>query len=46
MAILPWIPEFFRPWSNKRSPIISRLPADMQRYVGNVLGRLDDLPAF
>lgn len=48
MAILPWTEEFFRPWSRPRmvSPILSRLPEDMRRYVGNVLGRLTDLPQF
>lgn len=46
MAIMPWTPEFFRPWSGRRTPILSKLPLDMRSFVGDVLGRLDDLPAF
>ena len=46
MAIMPWTEEFFRPWSGKSTPILSCLPEDMQRYVGHVLARLDDLPQF
>ena len=46
MAILPWTDEFFRPWTGYKSPILSILPHDMQRHVGNVVARLDDLPQF
>lgn len=46
MVILPWSAEFFRPWSGHDSPVLSRLPEDMQRYVGGVLMGLSDLPAF
>lgn len=46
MVIMPWTEEFFRPWSGKSSPFLSRLPADMQRYVAFVVGELDDLPQF
>lgn len=46
MAILPWTPEFFSPWSGKNSPVLSVLDEDMQRFVGWVLSGLDDLPQF
>jgi len=46
MVILPWIAEFFRPWSGYSSPVLSSLPEEMQHYVGGVLGSLDDLPQF
>ena len=48
MVVLPWTEEFFRPWTRPRktSPILSKLPDEMRRYVGNVLGRLTDLPQF
>lgn len=46
MAILPWTAEFFHPWTSKSSPILSKLPEDMQRYVGFVLSSLSDLPKF
>ena len=46
MNIMPWEPRFFRPWSNYSSPVLSRLPDDMQQHVGFVLGNLSDLPQF
>lgn len=46
MVILPWTSEFFRRWSNRRTPILARLPEDMQRHVGAVLAALPDLPSF
>jgi hypothetical protein len=46
MVILPWTEEFFRPWAARRTPILSKLPLDMQRYVGNTLARLENLPPF
>ena len=46
IVILPWLPEFFRPWSGRSSPILSRLSNDMQLHVGFILSDLDDLPSF
>lgn len=46
MVILPWIEEFFRPWTGYTSPVLSSLPEEMQRHVGAVLGQLDNLPEF
>lgn len=46
MVILPWTERFFRPWTGKESPVLSRLPEDMQRHVGFVLGSQDNLPQF
>lgn len=46
MVILPWTNEFFRPWSDVKTPLRSVLPDDMQRVVGSVLARLPDLPNF
>lgn len=46
MVNVPWTEEFFRPWSGKSSPVLSTLPEEMQRYVGYVLGQLDDLPDY
>jgi hypothetical protein len=46
MVIMPWISEFFQPWSGYHSPTLSRLPEDMQKHVGHVLARLTDLPEF
>lgn len=46
MAILPWISEFFHPWTGYRTPVLSRLDDDMQRVVGYTLSQLTDLPAF
>lgn len=46
MIVMPWNQEHFRPWSGQKTPVLSRLPEDMQRYVGSVLVALPDLPAF
>jgi hypothetical protein len=46
MAIIPWTNEFFRPWSDRRTPVRSILPQDMQRHVAFVLSKLKDLPQF
>ena len=46
MAIMPWTSEFFRPWSGYKTPILSILPDDMQRYVGFTLSNLSNLPQF
>lgn len=46
MVIMPWTDEFFRPWTNYRTPVLSSLPNEMQRHVGAVLSKLDDLPQF
>lgn len=46
MVILPWTTEFFRPWSGCRTPVLSRLPDEMQRYAGAILAALPDLPKF
>ena len=46
MVIMPWTERFFRPWTGNTSPVLSRLPEDMQRHVGYVLGSLDNLPRF
>ena len=46
MVILPWIEEFFRPWTGYTSPVLSSLPEEMQRHVGAVLSQLDNLPEF
>ena len=46
MVILPWTEEYFRPWTGNRSPVLSRLPDDMQHYVGYILGKLTNLPQF
>lgn len=46
MVILPWTAEFFRPWSNRKTPVLSRLPEDMQNHVTSVIKWLPDLPAF
>ncbi len=49
MIILPWTQEFFRPWRGQKSPYLSILPADMQRYVGAILAeaqRRGELPAY
>ena len=46
MVIMPWTDEFFRPWTGMRSPVLSRLPDDMRRFVEGTLARLSDLPQF
>ncbi|MEM5474832.1 hypothetical protein [Pacificibacter sp. AS14] len=46
MVILPWLEEFFQPWTGYDTPVLSRLPEDMQRFVGNELSLLQDLPQF
>ena len=46
MVILPWISEFFRPWSGKKTPILGVLPSDIQRHVGHTLATLTNLPQF
>ncbi len=46
MVILPWTAEFFSPWRGKKTPILSRLPEPMQRYVGHTLATLLDLPNY
>lgn len=46
MQIMPWIEQFFHPWSGFETPILSKLPEDMQKHVGHTLGRLTDLPQF
>lgn len=46
MVIMPWTHEFFRPWTGKPTPILSRLPDDMQRFVQGTLMGLNDLPKF
>jgi hypothetical protein len=46
MVVMPWIDEFFKPWRGNSSPVLSRLPDDMQRYVGHVLSEIDDLPQY
>lgn len=43
-AILPWGEKHFAPWSAFQTPIISRLPKDMQEHVKQVMERLHDLP--
>ena len=46
MVIMPWLPGHFQPWSGYSSPVLSKLPDDMQRHVGSVLASLPDLPPF
>lgn len=46
MVILPWLPEFFQPWTGCPTPILSTLPVDMQKVVGYDLSALNDLPKF
>jgi hypothetical protein len=46
MVILPWIDEFFRPWTDYPTPVLSWLPEEMQRFVGHVISKLDNLPKF
>jgi len=46
MVILPWSEEFFQPWTGYSTPVISRLPDEMQRHVGHNLSLLNDLPQF
>lgn len=46
LVIMPWTNEFFRPWSDVKTPVRSILPEEMQRFVGEVLVRLPDLPKF
>lgn len=46
LAIMPWTDEFFRPWSDVKTPVRSVLPEVMQRFVGTVLAELPDLPAY
>lgn len=46
MVILPWTDEFFKPWTNFRTPILSKLPHEMARFVAGTLGPLTDLPKF
>lgn len=46
MVILPWIDEFFRPWTGYNSPVLSVLPDEVQRFAGRVLSDLNDLPSF
>jgi len=46
MVILPWLPEFFQPWTGRPTPILSTLPPDMQKVVGFDLSALNDLPDF
>jgi len=46
MVVMPWTAEFFRPWRGKKTPILSHLPDDMQKYVGYTLGTLNDLPPY
>lgn len=46
MVILPWSCEFFKPWRGFKSPFLSTLPENMQRYVAYTLCGLDNLPKF
>ena len=46
ILIMPWTQEFFQPWSTYKSPVLSVLPDDMQRWVGHTLVKLRDLPEF
>jgi hypothetical protein len=46
MVIMPWTHEFFRPWSGYPTPVLSTLPQNIRRYVGQTLIRLSDLPQF
>ncbi|WP_370285094.1 hypothetical protein [Pseudooceanicola nanhaiensis] len=46
MVILPWTPEFFRPWKGYKTPVLSVLPDEIQRYVGSILSDLNNLPAY
>ncbi len=46
MVIMPWTDEFFHPWTGYDTPILSALPVEVQKHVGHVLGRLDNLPEF
>lgn len=43
-AILPWTDEHFMPWTQFQTPVISRLPGEMQDYVADVMKGLRDLP--
>lgn len=43
-AILPWSEEHFAPWRQFATPVISRLPEEMQEYVATVLARTSNLP--
>lgn len=43
-AILPWSEERFAPWSQFSTPIISRLPAEMQEHVTTVMRGLSNVP--
>lgn len=46
MVILPWIPEFFRPWTGYETPVLSRLEGDVQKDAGHTLAHLNNLPEF
>jgi hypothetical protein len=46
MVIMPWIADFFQPWTGYRSPVLSVLPDEMQRFVGFVLAKQKNLPVF
>lgn len=46
MVIMPWTSAYFRPWTGFRTPILSVLPEEMQRFVGQVLVSRPDLPRF
>ena len=46
MAIMPWIEDRFQPWSGKPTPVLSRLPEEVRRFVSHTLGTLNDLPKF
>ncbi|MEP3635221.1 MAG: hypothetical protein ABJM82_16180 [Shimia thalassica] len=46
MVIMPWTQEFFQPWTGRTTPVLSKLPADMQSHMGFVLSSLTDLPEF
>lgn len=43
-AIIPWSEEHFAPWSSFATPIISRLPKEMQEYVERTMQGLTGLP--
>lgn len=43
-AIMPWSEEHFAPWRQFATPVISKLPLEMQEYVQRVLSRTSNLP--
>lgn len=43
-AILPWSEQHFSPWADFETPVISKLPIEMQEFVKQIMSKLKGLP--